>query len=387
MKISKFIFSAVAIACVAVACTKERKLSIQNPPVPGVDMPIGKDEAYYQKLREWKASDHTLTYVYYAAWAPLEGASSLYIEYQNLAPRLINLPDSLDIVNLWMGTPSNDPEDGYNYSPYAWSDMKYAQQVKGIKFVMHADASHYGQVVDLIDPDTFEFVIDDQTGKPKQVTVSANDAESIRAYARYNVYIVNKCGLDGVDYDYEGWGADQITTVIKETGRYFGAQADEELPGAYPEKLVIVDYWSATPPQTLKPYVDYVVRQAYSQQAGLNSHSQLGGPGWLAKSKYIICEQYNQGSGAQLNYLNGGKKWSDPAVNENGEEIYSLEAYARYCMKGQAKGFGAYYIDKDVDNGTDALRQKGYKGTFENYAFLRRAIQIANPAGAYTGEE
>ena len=43
-------------------------------------------------------------------------------------------------------------------------------------------------------------------------------------------------------------------------------------------------------------------------------------------------------------------------------------------------GFGAYYIDNDYDNGVDALQKKGYSGNYQNYAFLRRAIQIVNPA-------
>jgi hypothetical protein len=63
--------------------------------------------------------------------------------------------------------------------------------------------------------------------------------------------------------------------------------------------------------------------------------------------------------------------------------MYTLERYARYAHEagnGQG-GFGAYYIDNDYDNGMDALQKKGYRGTFSTYAFLRRAIQIVNPAG------
>ena len=58
------------------------------------------------------------------------------------------------------------------------------------------------------------------------------------------------------------------------------------------------------------------------------------------------------------------------------------ERYARYANEagGGEGGFGAYYIDNDYDNATDALQKKGYSGTYSTYAFLRRAIQIVNPA-------
>ena len=69
--------------------------------------------------------------------------------------------------------------------------------------------------------------------------------------------------------------------------------------------------------------------------------------------------------------------------NENGENVYTLESYARYASgatEGQGGGFGAYYIDNDYDNGAAALEKMGYSMTnFPTYGFLRRAIQIINP--------
>ena len=335
-----------------------------------------KDRAYYENLRDWKKSEHTISYVYFAAWAPPEGATSLFIEYKNMKPRLMSLPDSLDIVNLWMGTPMKEeytdacfygnvkneetgeieraPMHTYDFSPNAYFDLEYCQKFKGTKFVMHADASHYGQEFDL---------------EGKKWTVSGSDEESIRAYGRLVVDIVNTHGLDGVDFDYEGWGSQQIFWVVDEVGKTFGPK------GTNPEKLLIVDYFGGYPGANIEPYINYLVKQAYSAQG-----SSVGGPSWCPAEKMVYCEQYEQSSGEGPNYLNGGY----PAgTNPQGEKMYTLERYARYsseATESKGGGFGAYYIDNDYDNGTTALEKKEYSMTnFSNYGFLRRAIQIINP--------
>ncbi|MBQ9185693.1 MAG: hypothetical protein IJ151_09525 [Bacteroidales bacterium] len=376
----KKIFCLLSIALAVAACdTKEETLELQHFKTPGVEEDLTEsDLAYYKNLREWKESKHTISYVYFAAWAPPEGATSLFIEYQTMRPRLISLPDSLDIVNLWMGTPMKqestdacfygnvkNPETGeierkpmntYDYSPNAYADLEFCQKYKGTKFVMHADASHYGQ----------EFELDGQYWK-----VESNNEESIRAYGRLVVDIVNTHGLDGVDFDYEGWGGNQIFWVIDEVGKYFGPQ------GSDPSKLLIVDYFGGYPGGNIEPYINYLVKQAYSAQG-----SSTGGPSWCPAEKMVYCEQYEQSSGEGPNYLNGG--YPTGRTNEAGEKMYTLESYARYASEateGLGGGFGAYYIDNDYANGQEALKAKGYANYhFDTYGFLRRAIQIVNPA-------
>lgn len=377
-KINYILFVALAAATLSACNNKIEKLTIQEFKTYSLDENdlSDADKAYYANLREWKASKHTISYVYFAAWAPPEGATSLYIEYKNMKPRLMSLPDSLDIVNLWMGTPMKqeytdacfygnvkNPETGeiergplhtYDYSPNAYFDLEYCQKIKGTKFVMHADASHYGQEFDL-------------DGKYWKVD---GGEESVRAYGRLVVDIVNTHGLDGVDFDYEGWGAQQIFWVVDEVGKYFGPK------GSDPSKLLIVDYFGGYPDGNIEPYIDYLVKQAYSAQG-----SSVGGPGWCPAEKMVYCEQYEQSSGEGPNYLNGG--YPTGMKNPDGETMYTLERYARYASdasNGQGGGFGGYYIDNDYSNGSAALEKKGYKMTsFSNYGFLRRAIQIVNP--------
>lgn len=382
--INTILTAAVAVVLLGSCNTKIEKLQLQEFKTYSLDENelSDADKAYYQNLREWKASKHTISYVYFAAWAPPEGATSLYIEYKNMKPRLMSLPDSLDIVNLWMGTPMKEeytdacfygnvkneetgeiergPLHTYDYSPNAYFDLEYCQKMKGTKFVMHADASHYGQEFELKDP---------ETGEMKYWKVSGSDEASIRAYGRLVVDIVNTHGLDGVDFDYEGWGSNQIFWVVDEVGKYFGPK------GANPEKLLIVDYFGGYPDGNIEPYINYLVKQAYSAQG-----SSVGGPGWCPAEKMVYCEQYEQSSGEGPNYLNGGY----PAgTNAQGEKMYTLERYARFsydATSGEGGGFGAYYIDNDYSNGKSALEKKGYAMTnFSTYGFLRRAIQIVNP--------
>ena len=375
----KIIYILSAALALAACDTKVEKLKIQDIKTYSLDESAlsAEDQAYYENLKEWKKSKHTISYVYFAAWAPPEGATSLFIEYKNMKPRLMSLPDSLDIVNLWMGTPMKEeytdacfignvkneetgeieraPMHTYDYSPNAYFDLEYCQKFKGTRFVMHADASHYGQ----------EFELDG-----KKWTVSASDEESIRAYGRLVVDIVNTHGLDGVDFDYEGWGDTQIFWVIDEVGKYFGPK------GKNPEKLLIIDYFGGYPGANVEPYIDYLVKQAYSAQG-----AGVGGPSWCPAEKMVYCEQYEQSSGEGPNYLNGG--YPTNMTNPDGEKMYMLERYARYsseATEGQGGGFGAYYIDNDYDNGVTALQNKGYKDcNYESYGFLRRAIQIINP--------
>ena len=375
----KIIYILSAALALAACDTKVEKLKIQDIKTYSLDESAlsAEDQAYYENLKEWKKSKHTISYVYFAAWAPPEGATSLFIEYKNMKPRLMSLPDSLDIVNLWMGTPMKEeytdacfignvkneetgeieraPMHTYDYSPNAYFDLEYCQKFKGTRFVMHADASHYGQ----------EFELDG-----KKWTVSASDEESIRAYGRLIVDIVNTHGLDGVDFDYEGWGDTQIFWVIDEVGKYFGPK------GENPEKLLIIDYFGGYPGADVEPYINYLVKQAYSAQG-----AGVGGPSWCPAEKMVYCEQYEQSSGEGPNYLNGG--YPTNMTNPDGEKMYMLERYARYsseATEGLGGGFGAYYIDNDYDNGVTALQNKGYKDcNYESYGFLRRAIQIINP--------
>ncbi len=295
------------------------------------------DDQYYENLRKFKATDHQISYVYYAEWAPIEGATG-YKDPASYGERLIGLPDSLDICNLWMGIPT--PES----HPVAYADMLECQQKKGTRFVFHADASHYGQQFWYRDEN---FNID----KNRVITLHSGNEEELRAYARWAVDTVVTCGLDGVDFDYEGWNSADMLVVANECHKFFGPE------GKWAEKLFIVDYFGSSPSAEIDQYCDYLVKQAYSGQgAGV-------GAGGHDDAKTVYCESFGQNPG-------GGQI-----------EYYAVWQPGNGKRKG---GCGGFYVERNYNRVTQ--HKYNIDGTPDSssdnipYSALRRAIQIMNPA-------
>lgn len=292
------------------------------------------DEQYYQNLRAFHASDHEVSYAYYEAWSPVEGVAG-YKDPASWGDRMIGLPDSIDIVNLWMGVPSDDPNaggeqdfSGCTYAPVAYADMKICQEKKGIRFVMHADASNYRH----------KFTVD---GVEWDMAGNGNVSdEMMAAYAKSIYRTVEKGTLDGVDVDYEGWSGNNLTRLIKELANYMGPKSPN------PDKLLIIDFFNSTPPSECADYCDYVVYQNYSNQTGGGMHVINGWP----TEKAIYCETFG------VHYNTGGK----------------LLDYARWEPgDGRRKGgCGVFFLGRNYYGDNTGIP----------YYSFRRAIQIMNPA-------
>lgn len=276
------------------------------------------DDQYYQNLRDFKKSDHEISYAYYEAWSPVEGVEGTKYP-SSWGERIMGLPDSIDIVNLWMGIPTADTH------PLAYQDMKFCQEKKGTRFVMHADASNYRH----------KFTVD---GVDYDMGGNSNvDDATMAAYAKWIVQQVLEPGLDGVDVDWEGWSGSNLTRLITELSKYFGPK------GADPSKLLIVDFFSSTPPTDIIPYCDYFVSQSYSNQTGGIYH-----PSGFPYDNMIYCETFG------VFYATGGKlldyaKW-EPATGRKG-------------------GCGVFFLGRNY-----------YSTSGIPYNEFRQAIQIMNPA-------
>ena len=294
------------------------------------------DSQYFENLRAWKQSPHEVTYVYYAAWAPLEGQAG-YKDPASWGERIIGLPDSLDIVNLWMGIPTPATH------PVAYQDMVYCQKEKGTRFVFHGDASNFNHTF-------YDRVWDEATQSFKYVTDAKGDTMviktdpekeyTLRSYARWACDTVMKCGLDGVDFDYEGWDNNSMRIVADECNKFFGPQ------GPWPEKLFIID-WFGGAPDGCDDYCDYFVRQAYTWQIGFQT-----GTGGRPQEKTIYCDSF------------GGE------AGEAGPRGAQICDYARWePATGHKGGCGAYYVDTNYKDPSGIP-----------YGEFRKAIQIMNPA-------
>ena len=351
----KFIFaSALAVAAIS-SCLKEEAIVLQEP--------YTYDEQYFENIREYKKSEHTLSYCYYAAWAPLEGLTG-YKDPASWGERLRGLPDSLDIVNLWMGYPSPNPESE-SYAPVAYADMKYMQKNLGTRFVLHGDAATTRDVV--YKGDTLN--IQDLYNQWKAGTGTEEAfREALHNHAKIMIDKVNEAGLDGVDVDWEPQPAVwRDTQVLVDLMKYLR----ENLPG----KLIILDLFSDYPPAEVNNYIDYLVIQCYTPQIGCsvaqlkNFYTAHGINCGIPAEKIIACEQ-----GGQTDYaLNGGGLWKETRNGQqiytsDGSEMYSFEGFARHTSENNMAGWGVFYVDRN------------YYSTKGPYYEFRKGIQVANPS-------
>src|ERR1044072_8961292 len=121
--ISLFTFGAWLL--MLTGCVKEEALTLQKP--------YTYDQQYLANLRAYKQTDHTLCFGWFAAYAPIAGSTG-YKNPASWGERIMGLPDSIDIVSLWMGVPSND-STSKAYAPIAYADWKYVHEKKGTRFV------------------------------------------------------------------------------------------------------------------------------------------------------------------------------------------------------------------------------------------------------------
>lgn len=314
------------------------------------------DEQYYKNLREYKKSDHAVFFGYYAAYAPIEGVEG-YKDPASWGERFIGLPDSLDIVNLWMGIPSNDPSE-VNYMPIAYQDMRHCQQVKGTRFVSHTDASWHTEF----------------TYNGKKWDLNVDGEEGLKAYAESIVADILKYDIDGTDIDYEprgywGDGGVRFEILCKYLGELIGPK------GIHSDKLFIIDYYSERPPRSSGELVNYYVQQCYGFGSASRLQSAYAAVNWIEPSKYICCEtfgDYYENGGVAFTEADGNTitspLWSDPVGK--GTRMYSMEGMARWNpTQGRKGGFGAFYFDRDY-----------YSKTGVPYYNVRRGIQLCNPS-------
>jgi len=348
MKI-KLIFSFLLLTSVFsfVSCLKEEPLQVQKT--------YTYDQQYYENLKAYKKTNHTICFGWYAAYAPIAGAGG-YKDPASWGERIMGLPDSMDIVSLWMGVPSNDPKST-SYAPVAYSDLKFVRENKGTRFVVP-------NIVRM----NHEIILKDST--KYDLSMHKNDT-GIAVYSQYLVDQVLDAGLDGVDLDYEPAGdwlqGDNFTKMVQYIGQYFGPK------GKQPEKLLIIDFYSTVPPVATGEYANYFIRQAYSQgTGGVQNASNLQNyynavQAAIPPAKFIVTENFGDFS------ANGGTPFTEANGNTlttNGTTMYSLEGMARWNpTQGKKAGFGAFYFDRDY-----------YSKTGIPYYNVRRCIQIVNPA-------
>ncbi|MDO5017042.1 MAG: glycoside hydrolase family 18 [Porphyromonas sp.] len=310
-----------------------------------------ESEAYYQSLREWKAAAvnnaRPISYGYFSNWAPTGPMRKGYLSA---------LPDSIDMVSMWSGTPAKD-----ELTEAQAADKSMAQK-KGIKLLNVTLLSHLGKG---LTPDS---AYEEVNKKAQEEGWSDRELSEARKIARWNYWgfksgdfnnpdlydAISKFAKayydflevnewDGIDIDWEpgiGFndadGTFTVTTMthfVKELGKYMGPASDPQGKG---HKILCIDGLFEQFPDEIAEYVDYFIEQAYFRMPYMDV------PGGDYK-KLVVVENFESG------FASGGRLLQQAAwMPDNGQ------------YKG---GIGAYRLDNDYNNSPD-------------YKWMRQAIQI-----------
>lgn len=308
-----------------------------TPEALEIQKPIVKDETYYANLRAYKKTDHQIAFGWFGHWTAMGPSAS---------SSLRSIPDSMDIVSIWMGS--------YNLSKAQVEDMRYVQEKHGTR-VTYTIFAH---------------------GIPKQFRSAGNTEATLQAYAKAMADSIAKYGYDGLDLDYEpGYGGsgplinkDTMEVFVRALGQYLG-------PKSGTGKLLLIDGVPGFLNEGINKFFDYGIVQAYS--ANSDGILQSGSNRWMSGYKngwdperYIMTENFEDywstggvpyritkdGTTVTMPSLFGMAQWQ-PYIVEDGVNVY--------YRKG---GCGSYHMEYEYKHDPD-------------YKYMRRAIQIMNPAG------
>ena len=327
MKIMKYIMPLLLIACMFASCDTD----VENATVVA---PTTYGPQYYKNLRDYKKSDHSIAWGWFAD----------YTQSTSLATRFLGLPDSLDICSLWVGIPSDDSTHvDTHYLPEVYREMKYVQEVKGTRLVVPTIIRIRTR------PEFYD-----------SIWVKQNDPQAaMRAYAQDLLRPIFENGLDGIDMDYEPEGdplsGGNLDYFVEYVGQFVGPMASPDSTFTYPDgftikgnpnMLLCIDYYGSAPSGNTNKFTNWYVNQTYGGSPGRVPFS--GCP----TEKVVYTE-------------NVGDNWK-------AAECGQLLNYARYQPStGRKGGFGAFFMHRDYIN-------TGYGCS--NYANMRHGIQIQNPA-------
>ena len=326
MKIMKYIMPLLLIACMFASCDTD----VENATVVA---PTTYGPQYYKNLRDYKKSDHSIAWGWFAD----------YTQSTSLATRFLGLPDSLDICSLWGGIPSDDSTHvDTHYLPEVYREMKYVQEVKGTRLVVPS-------IIRIRTRPEFYASIWVKQNAPQA---------AMRAYAQDLLRPIFENGLDGIDMDYEPEGdpltGSNLDYFVEYVGQFVGPMASPDSTFTYPDgftikgnpnMLLCIDYYNSAPGSNTNKFTNWYVNQTYGGSPGRVPFS--GCP----TEKVVYTE-------------NVGDNWKDA-------ECGQLLNYARYQPStGRKGGFGAFFMHRDYIN-------TGYGCS--NYANMRHGIQIQNP--------
>lgn len=346
----KNLYAILFAALFAAACSNESE-PLTVKPTSGVDdtpswatfikgtltvNTIG-DEDYYENLRQWKEdafdedglARRSISYIFFA-------------DYGSMAFRFADVPDSIDVINLWGGCPKIGSLD--------YAEMKACQEVKGTRLVgcritrilenakwgyeatipsyMRAyyeyKAAHQSELDEIDDPVEYSAKETEIENGAKSAGNSAlradisahqtkdndtwpDDDENWPEWIVYGAgYLLNEVaeyGLNGYDLDYEPEGdplsGTAFNTFVSYMAQYIGRMADEE----YKENFVHHSYSA----EIVEDGDGYTIEESFDEEVKEIEYGDLliidrnssAGDGSLAKyCNFWIYQKYGSLGGA-----------------------------------------------------------------------------------------
>lgn len=332
MKSTKYLLllALVAFGWIMTACTDIENKTIVEP--------YTYDDQYYQDLRDFKATEHEISFGWFAQ----------YGQQNSLAVRFMGLPDSLDICSLWGGIP--DPVDEAD----VLEEMRYVQKVKGTRMLVVSIVRIQAETDDKDYKQAFDEAYAMEEGDARTEALH----KALEMYADYFLDLIFENDLDGFDIDYEPEGdflsGDWFLYFATYLSQYLGPnpniteeqrlallQARYGAQETHTDKLLCIDS-NGQASSSWESLFNYYFIQAYS--GGTSSYN------W-PEEKCVYC-------------CNMGDYWST--------DMSSMYTQARYePSSGHKGGFGAFYIHRDYN----VHEYNPYP-----YKRFRECIQIINPA-------
>lgn len=321
----KYILSLAAFAPLFFACEKQTTPEPIRIQYPDKQSPVLRDDAYFERLRAYKKTDHSLAFGWFGSWTAI-GASE--------QTRLSSTPDSMDIISMW--------SQWHSLSPEQIADKEFTQKVKGTKVVFCISAKDM--------PEHF---------KEDGVITDA----SIVAYAKaYGKDSMDKYQYDGIDIDFETAIDHQgplnttpglFKKFCEELSKYIG-------PNSGTGRLFCIDGNIDALDEGIAELCTYAVSQAYNASSNttfVNRTTSAGMVGWRPE-QIIFTENF------ESLWKTGGAGFTLP----DGSSTVSLLGMAAFARDNTACGFGAYHMEYE------------YGHADMPYKYMRQAIQLANPA-------
>lgn len=328
---------------------------------------IAKDDAYYEALRAYKASDHSVAFGWYDGWGE-PGVST--------ANMLSSVPDSMDIISLWGGYTG--------MTKGQLEDLKYVTEVKGTKVTLCSFIASIGQFYTPAEHSGSEAEIEAFWGWKDGDDEAIHNA--IKKWTKAISDSLDLYGLSGVDIDYEPaeYGgklcrnSQYFTWFVEEMGKYIGPQSGTD-------KIFILDGYLESIPNKdiLHKYFDYYVTQSYTwgSTSGDSMLEERLNKYYNSYSAYYTLEEFTNklivtdNLESAIDCLNGGYLW---ICEEMGNQIWDKD-----IMPGLV-GFANWKPDNGFrKGGFGAYKFSGERSNNPPYKWMRKAIQQQNPSPGY----